>query len=173
MNCCSICLSCSVIILYRPFKTTKRVEKKAVFSRLQHGKFWFLGALSAANVEDRQKIAYKLKKEADALHKYFIDKLETLKGCAISHSEGPLQAVVSVADMYLTSKDMMIVILGALCKNYPDATPTQLERLIGFHEEFRGDAGRNGVKSAFASVPPPKKGEISRATVFSHAELKA
>ena len=49
------------------------------------------GALSAANFEDRQKIAYKMKKEADTLHKYFIDKLETLKGCAISHSEGPLQ----------------------------------------------------------------------------------
>ena len=79
------------------------------------------------------------------------------------------QAVVSTADIYLTNKDMMIVILGALCKNYPDATPTQLERLIGFHEEFRGEAGRNGVKSAFASVP---KGQASRSTVFSHPELR-
>jgi len=128
----------------------------------------FGGALSAANSEDRHKIAYKMKKEADTLHKYFIDKLETLKGCAISHSEGSLQAVVKVADIYLTSKEMMDITLGALFKSFPDATITQMERIIGFHEELKGDVAR--VRSAYASV---KRTENSRATIFSHPDLKA
>ena len=112
-----------------------------------------------------------MKSEADKLHKYFIDKLETLKGCAISHSEGPLQAVVSAADVYLTGKDMMIIILSALVKNYPDITQVQLERLLGFHEDFRGDAGRTCAKNAMSSVPSMKQPTSS--TIFSHPDLKA
>ncbi len=129
-----------------------------------------LGALSAANPEDRRKIAYKLKTEAVKLHEFFVQKIEFYKKEEISHSEGPLQAVVSVADIYLTSKDMMIVILSALVKNHPDATPTQLERLVAFHEEFRGDAGRTGVRTAIESVP--KNHDPIKRTVFSEPDLK-
>ena len=81
--------------------------------------------------------------------------------------------MISAAEVYICGKDMMMITLGVLVKKHPDITQVQLERLLGFHEDFRGDAGRTCARESMSAAPALKQGQPISPTIFSHPDLKA